>query len=324
MNQVLNANNGQSIKEKKLIERKENTKRNIKYIKENYQLYLLVAPAVILTLIFKYIPMYGVVIAFKDYNPMEGIIGSAWVGFKHFSEFLTSPNFWSLFENTFKLSFYGLLIGFPIPIIIALMLNYVKRDSIKKKIQLVLYAPNFISVIVVCGMIFIFLSPTGPINSIITAITGQPVMFMTNPDYFRTIYILSGVWQGAGWASILYVAALSGVSQDSIDAATVDGANIFHKIRYIDIPAIKHVMAIQLILSVGGIMAIGFEKAYLLQTSMNMATSEILPTYVYRIGLMNGDYAFSAAVGLFNTVINLALLVVVNKTVKKLNDGQGI
>lgn len=313
-----------NTKEEKKIKKKINKTKKINYMKNNYQLYLLIAPAIIITLIFKYIPMYGAIIAFKDYNPVQGIIGSEWVGFKHFIDFVTSPNFAELFGNTFKLSFFGMILSFPVPIIIALMLNQVRREGIKKKIQLVLYAPNFISVIVIVGMLFIFLSPTGPINSLVQLTTGQPVMFMSSPEYFRTIYILSGIWQGAGWASIVYVAALAGVSQDLLDAATLDGANILEKIWHIDLPTIKPIMAILFILSAGGIMSIGFEKAYLMQTAMNLPTSEILPTYVYKVGLQGGDYAYSAAVGLFNTVINLVLILFVNKIVKKLNDGQGL
>ena len=313
-----------NTKEEKKIKKKINKTKKINYMKNNYQLYLLIAPAIIITLIFKYIPMYGAIIAFKDYNPVKGIMGSEWVGFKHFIDFVTSPNFAELFGNTFKLSFFGMILSFPVPIIIALMLNQVRREGIKKKIQLVLYAPNFISVIVIVGMLFIFLSPTGPINSLVQLTTGQPVMFMSSPEYFRTIYILSGIWQGAGWASIVYVAALAGVSQDLLDAATLDGANILEKIWHIDLPTIKPIMAILFILSAGGIMSIGFEKAYLMQTAMNLPTSEILPTYVYKVGLQGGDYAYSAAVGLFNTVINLVLILFVNKIVKKLNDGQGL
>lgn len=311
-------------KEEKKIKKKISRTQKINYMKSNYQLYLLIAPAIIITLIFKYIPMYGAIIAFKDYNPVQGIIGSEWVGFKHFIDFVTSPNFAELFGNTFKLSFFGMILSFPVPIILALMLNQVRREGIKKKIQLVLYAPNFISVIVIVGMLFIFLSPTGPINSLVQLITGEPIMFMSSPEYFRTIYILSGIWQGAGWASIVYVAALAGVSQDLLDAATLDGANILEKIWHIDLPTIKPIMAILFILSAGGIMSIGFEKAYLMQTAMNLPTSEILPTYVYKVGLQGGDYAYSAAVGLFNTVINLVLILFVNKIVKKLNDGQGL
>lgn len=294
------------------------------YIKRNYILYLLLAPAVILTIIFKYVPMYGAAIAFKDFSPIKGIMGSEWVGFKHFTSFLTSPNFMDIFMNTLKLSSFELLIGFPIPVILALMLNQVRRAKIKKNVQLVLYAPHFISVVVVSGMVFLFLSPTGPINAILSIFIDKPISFMSEPDSFRTIYIWSGVWQGAGWASIIYVAALANVDPQLHDAATVDGASLLQRIWHIDLPTLKPVMAVLFILAAGGIMAIGFEKAYLLQTSMNLPSSEIIPTYVYKRGLQAGDYSFATAVGLFNAIINVFLLVFVNKVVKKLNEGEGL
>ncbi|MFS0614040.1 ABC transporter permease [Lederbergia ruris] len=296
----------------------------IQYFKHNYALYLFLVPAVILTIIFNYVPMYGAVIAFKDFSPMRGILGSDWVGFKHFKDFLTSPNFLNIFMNTIKLSFFDLIIGFPIPIILALMLNQVRRAKIKKNIQLILYAPNFISVVIITGMIFILFSPTGPVNTLLSIFTDKPIPFMTSPDTFRTIYISSGIWQGAGWASIIYVAALANVDPQLHDAATIDGASLIQRILHIDLPTLKPVIAVLLILAIGGIMSIGFEKAYLLQTSMNLPTSEIIPTYVYKRGLQAGDYAYSTAVGLFNTVINVVLLVVANKVVKKLSDGESL
>ncbi|MFS0638703.1 ABC transporter permease subunit [Mesobacillus foraminis] len=299
-------------------------KTNLKYIRENYFLYLLIAPALILTIVFKYVPMYGAIIAFKDFSTIKGILGSEWVGFANFTKFLSSPNFGTIFMSTLKLSFYGLILGFPVPIILALMLNQVRRAAIKKNIQLVLYAPNFISVVVIVGMLFIFLSPTGPINQIVTIMTGEPVSFLSDPDYFRTIYILSGIWQAAGWSSIIYVAALANVDPELHNAATIDGANILQRIVHIDLPTLKPLMAVTFILAAGGIMAIGFEKAYLMQTAMNLPTSEIIPTYVYKVGLQAGDYAYSAAVGLFNSVINVVMLVVVNYIVKKLNEGEGL
>ncbi|NRG31725.1 ABC transporter permease, partial [Niallia circulans] len=271
-----------------------------------------------------YIPMYGAIIAFKDFSPMKGIIGSDWVGLTHFKDFLTSPNFKEIFMNTLKLSFYGLILGFPVPIILALSLNQVRRAAIKKNIQLILYAPNFISVVVITGMLFIFMSPTGPINSLLSVFNDKPVSFMTDPEYFRSIYILSGIWQAAGWSSIIYVAALANVDPQLHDAATIDGATLLQRIRHIDLPTLKPIMAVLFILGAGGIMAIGFEKAYLMQTSMNLPTSEILPTYVYKVGLQAGDYAYSTAVGLFNSVINVVLLVFVNFVVKKLNEGEGL
>jgi putative aldouronate transport system permease protein len=299
-------------------------KNNLEYIKKNYHLYLLVAPAVILTIIFKYIPMYGAIIAFKDFSTIKGILGSDWVGFDNFTKFLSSPNFADIFMNTLKLSFFGLIVGFPVPIILSLMLNQLRRATIKKNIQLVLYAPNFISVVVIVGMVFIFLSPTGPINQLVSFITGKPLMFMSNPDYFRSIYIISGIWQAAGWSSIIYVAALANVDPELHNAATIDGANILQRMIHIDLPTLKPLMAVTFILAAGGIMSIGFEKAYLMQTSMNLPSSEILPTYVYKVGLQSGDYAYSTAVGLFNSVINVILLIVVNKIVKKLNEGEGL
>lgn len=296
----------------------------IEFIRKNYFLYVLLAPALILAIVFKYIPMYGTIIAFKDFSPLKGIMGSDWVGLKYFKKFLDSPNFDVIFLNTLELSFFGLLIGFPVPIILALMLNQIRKTAVKKNVQLVLYAPNFISVVVIVGMLFIFLSPTGPINQIIASITGEPLMFMSEPEYFRSIYILSGIWQGAGWASIIYVAALANVDPELHNAASIDGANILQRIRHIDLPTIKPIMAIVFILAAGGIMSIGFEKAYLMQTSMNLPTSEIIPTYVYKVGLQAGDYAYSAAVGLFNSAINVILLISVNFIVKKLNEGEGL
>lgn len=294
------------------------------YLKKHYFLYLMLAPALILTLIFKYGPMYGAIIAFKDFSPIKGIMGSEWVGFYNFEKFLSSPNFEVIFMNTLKLSFFGLILSFPVPILLALMLNQVRRAGVKKNIQLFLYAPNFISVVVVVGMLFIFLSPTGPINQLFSWATGEPVMFMSRPEYFRWIYILSDIWTGAGWASIIYVAALANVDPELHNAANLDGANLLQRIRHIDIPTIRPIMAIVFILAAGGIMSIGFEKAYLMQTATNMPTSEIIPTYVYKIGLQSGDYAYSAAVGLFNSIINIVLLITVNFTVKKLNEGEGL
>jgi putative aldouronate transport system permease protein len=296
----------------------------IDYLKKHYFLYLLLAPALILTIIFKYGPMYGAIIAFKDFSPIKGIMGSDWIGLYNFEKFLASPNFDVIFMNTLKLSFFGLILGFPVPILLALMLNQIRQTAIKKNVQLFLYAPNFISVVVVVGMLFIFLSPTGPINQLFTLLTGEPIMFMARAEYFRGIYILSDIWTGAGWASIIYVAALANVDPELHHAANLDGANLLQRIRHIDLPTIRPIMAIVFILAAGGIMSIGFEKAYLMQTAMNLPTSEIIPTYVYKIGLQSGDYAYSAAVGLFNSIINVILLVTVNFVVKKLNEGDGL
>jgi len=222
--------------------------------------------------------------------------------------------------NTLKLSVYGLLWGFPIPIILALLLNRIESKRIKQNIQLVLYMPNFVSVIVLCGIVRIFLSVTGPLNLLL----GTQINFMTIPAAFRPIYIISGIWQGAGWSSIMYTASLSGASQDLKEAAVIDGANIFQQIKAVEWPAIKDMVIIQFILAAGNIMSIGFEKAYALQTDLNLKSSEIISTYVYNKGLLDGDYGFSTAVGLFNTVINLILLLLVNKIVEKMNEGKGL
>ena len=291
------------------------------YIKQHWQLYVFfLGPALILTIIFKYLPMGGILIAFQKYSPFKGILGSEWVGLKYFKQFLSSPDFLQYLGNTLKLSIFGLLWGFPMPIILAILLNRVSSSSIKQKIQLVLYMPNFISVIVLCGMVRILLSVTGPINMML----GTSINFLTIPAAFRPIYIISGIWQGAGWASIMYTAALSNASKELKEAAQIDGANIWQQIKAVEWPAIKDMVVIQFILQAGNIMSIGFEKAYALQSDMNLASSEIIATYVYKKGLLNGDYSYSTAVGLFNTIINVILLITVNKIVEKLNDGQGL
>ena len=301
---------------------KDNSMHNtLVYVKQHWQLYVFfLGPALLLTIVFRYIPMGGILIAFQKYNPFKGILGSEWVGLKYFEQFLSSPDFMQYLANTLKLSIFGLLWGFPMPIILALLLNRIASSRIKQKIQLVLYMPNFISVIVLCGMVRILLSVTGPFNMLL----GTNINFLTIPAAFRPIYIISGIWQGAGWASIMYTAALSNASKELKEAAQIDGANIWQQIKAVEWPAIKDMVVIQFILQAGNIMSIGFEKAYALQSDMNLASSEIIATYVYKKGLLNGDYSYSTAVGLFNTIVNVILLIVVNKVVEKLNDGQGL
>ncbi|SFK90618.1 putative aldouronate transport system permease protein [Lachnospiraceae bacterium KH1T2] len=293
----------------------------ITYIRKHWQLYVIfLMPAFLLTLIFKYIPMGGIMIAFVDYNPIRGILASRWVGFKYFQRFLSSPDFLTYLANTLKLSIFGLAWGFPVPIILALILNRISSSKLRQRLQTILYLPNFISVIVLCGLVRILLSVTGPINQLL----GSQINFMTMPGAFRSIYIVSGIWQGAGWASIMYTAALAGASQELREAAVMDGANLWQQIKVVEWPAIKDMVVIQFIMQAGNIMSIGFEKAYALQTDLNLASSEIISTYVYKKGLIDGDYSFSTAVGLFNTVINVILLIIVNKVVSKMNDGKGL
>ena len=293
------------------------TQTKWEFIKQHRMLYYMLVPGLLLTLIFKYFPMYGILLAFKDYNPLQGIMGSDWVGFENIVKFIDSPNFSILLENTLKISIFGLFLGFFPPIILALSLNHLISTKWKKRFQLILYAPNFISLVIIVGMLFMFLAADGPINGLVQRLTGSPIMFMTDPNYFRTLYILSGIWQGMGWASVLYTATLANVSQDLVDAAHMDGANILYRIWYIDLPALRPIMVIQFILSVGGIMNVGYEKAFLMQTSMNLPVSEIISTYVYKVGLQMGDYGYSTAVGLFNTVINIILLLTVNTIANK-------
>ncbi|MEH7082631.1 ABC transporter permease subunit [Neobacillus drentensis] len=295
----------------------------LKKILSNYQLYLFLLPALVYFIVFHYVPMYGILIAFKDFVATKGIMGSPWVGFKHFERFFDSYQFWSLIKNTLGLSVIQLIVGFPLPIFLALMMNQIRSDKYKRFVQTVVYAPHFISVVVLAGMIYVFFSNNGLINNIILIFGGDPISFMAKPDWFKPLYIASGVWQETGWAAIIYLAALAGVSPELHEAAVMDGANKWQRIFHVDIPAIMPTAVILLILNVGNIMNIGFEKAYLLQTPMNQPAAEIIPTYVYKMGLQQAQYSFAAAVGLFNSVINLVLLVLVNKFAKKLS-GTGL
>jgi putative aldouronate transport system permease protein len=308
-----------------VIDSPAKVKRGLKFKKifSNYQLYLFLLPALIYFIVFHYLPMYGILIAFKDFVATKGIMGSPWVGFKHFERFFDSFQFWTLIKNTLGLSVVQLIVGFPLPIFLALMLNQIRSEKYKRFVQTVVYAPHFISVVVLAGMIFVFFSNNGLINNIILLFGGDPISFMAKPEWFKPLYIASGVWQETGWAAIIYLAALAGVSPELHEAAVMDGANKWQRIFHVDIPAIMPTAVILLILSVGGIMNIGFEKAYLLQTPMNQPSAEIIPTYVYKMGLQQAQYSFAAAVGLFNAVINLILLIAVNKFSKKLS-GTGL
>ena len=291
-----------------------------KTFRRDLSLYLFCVPGIILTFIFSYVPMYGVQLAFRRYNARAGIWGSPWVGTYYFERFFNSPYFESTIANTLILSLYGLAVSFPIPIILALMLNSLRHKRYRKLIQAVTYAPNFISAVVMCGMIILFLSPTvGVIGHLIKSVTGESVNLMAQKEYWRHIYVWTGVWQTMGWNSVIYFAALSGVSPELHEAARVDGATKFQRIRYIDLPSILPTATVLLILNCGSILSIGFEKAYLLQNSLNLQVSEIISTYVYKVGLINNDMSYSTAIGLFNTVVNLVLLLIVNKAADKLS-----
>lgn len=287
----------------------------------NWELYLFIAPCLLYFIIFHYVPMYGVQIAFKNFVPSKGILGSAWVGFDHFERFFNSYYFWDLLWNTFSISLYELAVGFPLPIILALAFNEIKNGVFKKSVQTVTYAPHFISIVVMAGMIITFLSPSsGILIRIIEWIGLQPAAFLEDPRWFKTVYVLSGVWQSAGWGTIIYLAALSGVDPQLHEAAIVDGASRLKRVLHINIPTIVPTIAILLILNVGNILGVGYEKILLLQNSLNIESSDVISTFVYRSGLLNNQYSFSTAVGLFNSMVNAMLLITVNRIAKKTSD----
>jgi len=287
----------------------------------HWQLYLIMLPGLLYFIVFKYIPMVNAVIAFKDYNVIAGIWGSPWVGFKHFEMFFRNPVFTTLLTNTLTLSLYALLIGFPIPILLAIALNEIRDGFFKRSVQMVTYAPYFISVVVMVSMIMLLFAPRlGIVNVGLQRIGITPPNFLGSPDWFPSLYVWSGVWQNTGYSAIIYLAALSGIDPTLYEAAKVDGASRFQKIIYVDLPGIMPVAVIILILTVGSLLAIGFEKVYLLQNPLNLSASEIIPTYVYKIGLLNANYSFATAVGLFNSIINMTLLVLVNAWARRVSD----
>ncbi|AYB42929.1 ABC transporter permease [Paenibacillus lautus] len=290
-------------------------------ILRNWQLYALISPVIAYYVLFQYVPMYGIQIAFKDFIATQGIWGSPWVGFEHFDRFFNSYYFWRLIKNTLGIGLYSLAVGFPIPIILALLMNEVRAERFKKFVQTITYAPHFLSTVVVVGMMMIFLSPRyGIINHFIEMVGGQPINFMTEPSWFKSLYVLSDIWQTMGWSSIIYLAALAGIDNQLHEAARVDGATRLQRIWHINIPGIMPTIIILLILNMGSIMGIGFEKVLLMQNNLNMESSDIIATYVYRMGIQNAEYSFSAAIGLFNSVINFILLVVVNFISKRVSE----
>ncbi|MGH4037218.1 MAG: ABC transporter permease [Sphaerochaeta sp.] len=292
-----------------------------KRILSYWQLYLLLLPGIVLTIIYKYVPMYGVQIAFKDYNAAKGFWGSSWVGLKWFTKFFTNYKSVEMIKNTIKLSFFSILWTFPIPIILSLIINQIQYTKFKKVSETILYAPHFVSIMIVCGMIRVFVSPYGGLLTTISQLLGNTVniSILDQVANFRTIYIASSIWQDAGWGMIIYTASLASVDKSLHEAAKIDGANIWKRIWHMDLPVLVPMISIQLIMSFGSLMNVGFEKAFLLQTDLNIGASEIIATYVYKQGILKAMYSFSTAVSLFNTVINILLLYIVSKIAAKVS-----
>ena len=284
-------------------------------------LYLLLLPSFIIMFIFTYLPMYGVVIAFKDFTPAKGIMGSSWAGFKYFKQYFNSFQFWPTIKNTLILSIYSIVVTFPLPIVLALICNQMRTGKFKKVFQVSTYLPHFISTVVMCGMIILFLSPSqGIIAKLLGFIGIQMPNLMGQASAFSSIYVWTEAWQHVGWDSILYIAALSAVDPSLYEAATMDGANKWQKLVNIDIPMLLPTATVMFILRTGSVMSVGFEKVYLLQNTLNSSASEIISTYVYKMGLVSSQYSLSSAIGLFNNIINLILLISVNYISKKMSD----
>ena len=292
---------------------KDLTQLQKRKIKSNIPLYVLLFPSIILLIMFAYIPMLGLVIAFKDYSPANGILNSPWAGFKYFIQFFNSVQFGTTMMNTLKISIYSILVGFPLPILLALLCNQLRAGKFKKVFQVTTYLPHFISTMVMCGMIILFLSPnSGLIANIFKSLGWTMPNLLSKPESFAGVYVWSDVWQHIGWDSIIYLAALSAIDPTYYEAATMDGASRMQKILNIDLPLLLPTAMILLILRAGSLLSIGFEKVLLLQNPLNLAGSEVISTYVYKVGMQNFQYSYSTAIGLFNTVVNLIILLSVN------------
>ena len=309
-------------KERESLFKKYLDKKFLKQVANNWQLYILLLLPLAFIITFAYIPMYGVQIAFKEFMIRDGIQGSPWVGFKYFKMFFDSPMLVRIVTNTLKINLYMLIVGFPAPIIFALALNEITHVRFKKTVQMVTYAPHFISTVVMVSIIMQVLNPKfGLINNITQAFgIEQASNWLSNPSYFSSIYVWTDIWQHMGWDSVIYIAALSGIDTQLYDAAKVDGANRFQKMMNIDLPGIAPTIIILLILRAGEIMGVGFEKVFLMQNDLNLRASEVISTYVYKVGLVNANYSYSTAIGLFNTVINFILLLSVNKIASKVGE----
>jgi putative aldouronate transport system permease protein len=296
------------------------TKRAVAYIKRYWMLYIFLLPGIADVLIFRYIPMYGLQIAFKDYKVRYGIWGSQWVGLLHFQRFIETVNFWQIIRNTVMISVTSLIFGFPVPIILAFMIHELRSNSYRKFVQMITYMPHFISMVAIVGLIKLFTErSTGLINLLRINMGYEGISFMTEPSAFIPIYVISGIWQEAGWGTIIYLAALAGIDVDMLDAAEVDGVTRFQRILYLYFPTILPTIIILMILNVGSILNVGFEKVFLMQNDLNLEVSEVISTYVYRWGLLNGRYSYTTAIGLFNSVVNCILLVVVNQISRRVS-----
>ncbi len=297
------------------------TTRLLRHLKEYWVLYLFILPALLDIIVFRYFPMYGLQIAFRNYRVNKGIWGSDWVGLKHFVKFITSPNFKQLMSNTLILSFSTMLFTFPLPIILAIMLNETRNVALKKTAQMITYMPHFISLVAVVGLVKLFTNPSsGIINQIIVALGGEAQNYLAISSAFRPIYVITEVWQHTGWSTIIYLSALTSVSTDTVEASYIDGVNRLQKIWYVDLPTILPTIITLLILSAGNVLSIGFEKVFLLQNDLTRDVSEVIATYTYRLGIVGGQFSFTSAVGMFNNVLNCIILVVVNWISNKVSD----
>ncbi len=297
-------------------------KKNIgKVLKSKWQLLVMFAVPLMWYIIFCYIPMYGIQLAFRDYNPRLGYLGSPFVGLQWFRQFFSSYYWMDIIWNTFSISLYSIVIGFPVPIILAIIINELPGKKFKKILQNITYIPHFISVVVLCGMLYLFLSPQyGILNTILGAFGAEPIGFLESSKYFKGVYVLSEVWQESGWSSIIYIAALAGIDPALYEAAKIDGAGRIKRIIHISLPGITPTIVTLLILKIGQIMSIGFEKAYLLQNDLNLKSSEIISTLVYKQGILQGNIGYATAVGLMNSCLNLLLIILANKFCKKFFD----
>ena len=308
---------GLVLKEKVQV-RKRRSGQFMGALKEHWLIYVFLLPCIIYFIVFHYMPMYGIQIAFRDYKAVSGISGSEWVGLEHFKTFFSVFYFKRLMTNTLLLNVYALIFSFPVPVILALMLNRIRSKGLKKFTQTMIYVPYFISMVVLTGMLYIFLSPVGGIfNTVITALGRPPVSFMTQAGMFRSIYVISGIWQSAGWGTILYIAALTGVDQELYEAAEIDGASIWQKIYYIDLPSLIPIVTMVFILDCGRLLNSNTDKALLMQTPGNIPTSDIIGVYVYNVGIGSGQFSYTAAIGLFTNVINFILIFIANSISKR-------